>query len=184
MDTKLYFSLLFLFFLSTTTTSFYTNKLVKINHKYHKYHINFPVLTKKQNVIKLSNNINDLDNECNNECNNENKQPQSKFHYFGSFPRLEGKNDKGQLTWYPIGFAKDFGRKPRRITIRDTNYIVWRDNKMYYGLRDSCSHQGSSFMKGFTCNSAITCPYHGYVFNGENGTLMDIPELKYIESKL
>jgi len=183
MDTKLYFSLLFLFFLSTTTTSFYTNKLVKINHKYHKYHINFPVLTKKQNVIKLSNNINDLDNECNNECNNENKQPQSKFHYFGSFPRLEGKNDKGQLTWYPIGFAKDFGRKPRRITIRDTNYIVWRDNKMYYGLRDSCSHQGSSFMKGFTCNSAITCPYHGYVFNGENGTLMDIPELKYIESK-
>ena len=35
MDTKFYFSLLFLLSLSTTTTSFYTNKLVKINHKYH-----------------------------------------------------------------------------------------------------------------------------------------------------
>ena len=117
---------------------------------------------------------------------NQEEQPvqKSKLHRFGLYPRLDPPNDKGQLTWYPIGFAKDFGRKPKRVTIKDVNYIVWRDKKEYFGLRDSCSHQGSSFMRGEVCKNTITCPYHGYVFNGENGELVEIPEMKCIESSV
>ena len=104
--------------------------------------------------------------------------------YFGSFPRLEPPNNNGQLTWYPIGFSQDFGTTPTRITIRDTNYIVWKDkHKHLYSIRDSCSHQGSSFMLGKTCKNTIICPYHGYIFDGTNGELVQIPSLPHIESQ-
>lgn len=103
------------------------------------------------------------------------------FHKFGLYPRLNDINTKGQLTWYPIGFKNDFDNKPKRVTIRDINYIVWSDNNKYYALRDSCSHQGSSFMLGKVCKNTISCPYHGYIFNGD-GELVEIPKLKCIKS--
>lgn len=106
------------------------------------------------------------------------------FYKFGSNPRLEYPNDRGQLTWYPIGFSKDFGIKPRRITIRDIHYIVWKDKTTYYALRDCCSHQGSSFMLGDTMKNTISCPYHGYVFDGANGELVQIPKFPHLDSHL
>ena len=114
-----------------------------------------------------------------------NKQAQEQEqYYFGSFPRLDPPNERGQLTWYPIGFSDDFSKKPKKITIRDVNYIVWKDKEHeYYGMRDSCSHQGSSFMLGKTCKNTISCPYHGYIFDGSNGELVQIPKLPHIESK-
>jgi hypothetical protein len=103
---------------------------------------------------------------------------------FGSFPRLDPPNEKGQLTWYPIGFSSDFNKKPKRITIRDVNYVVWKDkHNDYYSIRDSCSHQGSSFMLGNTCKNTISCPYHGYIFDGSNGELVQIPKLPHVESQ-
>lgn len=104
------------------------------------------------------------------------------FYRFGSSPRLDYPNSNGLLTWYPIGFKSDFGIKPKRITIRDVNYVVWRDKFNYYALRDCCSHQGSSFMLGEVCKNTISCPYHGYIFDGTNGDLIEIPKLKYVES--
>jgi phenylpropionate dioxygenase-like ring-hydroxylating dioxygenase large terminal subunit len=104
------------------------------------------------------------------------------YYHYNIFPRLEYPNDKGQFTWYPIGFSKDFGIKPKQITIRDTNYVVWKDKLVYYGIRDCCSHQGSSFLLGETCKNTISCPYHGYIFDGSNGELVKIPKLPHIES--
>jgi phenylpropionate dioxygenase-like ring-hydroxylating dioxygenase large terminal subunit len=116
-------------------------------------------------------------NEINKELNHT-----KEFYHFGNFPRLEYPNINGQLTWYPIGFSKDFGINPKKITIRDINYVVWKDKLNYYGLRDCCSHQGSSFMLGETCKNTISCPYHGYIFDGSNGELIKIPKLQHIES--
>lgn len=124
------------------------------------------------------------------------------FYHFAKFPRIDPPNDKGQLTWYPIGFSSDFSKTPKRITILDTNYIVWKDNNSnnksgkhngngngnsngknsYYSISDSCSHQGSSFMLGKTCKNTIACPYHGYIFDGSNGELLQIPKLPHMES--
>ena len=105
------------------------------------------------------------------------------FYKLSTNPRLDFPNENGQLTWYPIGFCEDFGIKPTKIIIRDVNYIVWRDKKNYYGIRDCCSHQGSSFLLGDICKNTITCPYHGYMFDGSNGELIDIPKLQYTESQ-
>jgi len=105
------------------------------------------------------------------------------YYFLGEFPRLDYPNENGQLTWYPIGFSNDFTKKPTKVTIRDINYIVWKDKTMYYGMRDVCSHQGSSFMLGNTCKNTISCPYHGYIFDGSNGELVQIPKLPHIESE-
>jgi phenylpropionate dioxygenase-like ring-hydroxylating dioxygenase large terminal subunit len=114
-----------------------------------------------------------------------NKIVQSKLqeNRFGEFPRLDPPNDKGQLTWYPIGFSDNFSKKPTKVTIRDKNYVVWKDQSEYYGMRDVCSHQGSSFMLGKVCKNTISCPYHGYIFDGSNGELVQIPKLPHIESE-
>jgi phenylpropionate dioxygenase-like ring-hydroxylating dioxygenase large terminal subunit len=116
-----------------------------------------------------------------NERHNENSDSHG-FYHFDVDPRLEGPNEHGQLTWYPIGFSKDFGMRPKKVVIRDTNYVVWRDKKTYYGIRDCCSHQGSSFLLGETCKNTITCPYHGYKFDGSSGDLIQIPKLPHMES--
>ena len=113
----------------------------------------------------------------------EKSQSRGTFFQLGNKPSLEGPNYNGQLTWYPIGFAGQFSsQKPQRVTIRDVNYIVWKDGSQYYSLRDCCSHQGSSFLLGTASKNTITCPYHGYIFDGKNGNLIEIPKLSYMES--
>jgi phenylpropionate dioxygenase-like ring-hydroxylating dioxygenase large terminal subunit len=153
------------------------------------YQISNPINKIKQ--IKQNKLMNCLNGNCPNpgNCNNstlvkktDNIQ-NNKFYHYGLFPRMEGPNEKGELTWYPIGFSQDFGLKPQRVTIRDINYIVWKDKSDYYGLRDCCSHQGSSFMLGVTCKNTISCPYHGYIFDGNNGELIQIPKLEFVDSE-
>jgi phenylpropionate dioxygenase-like ring-hydroxylating dioxygenase large terminal subunit len=99
------------------------------------------------------------------------------FYNFGLHPRLEEPNIDGELTWYGIGVPSDFD-KQKKIKIRDINYIIWKDNNEYYGLRDACSHQGSSFEHGCILKNTITCPYHGYKYN-DIGELVDIPQYKF-----
>jgi phenylpropionate dioxygenase-like ring-hydroxylating dioxygenase large terminal subunit len=111
-----------------------------------------------------------------------NEKTNDYLYNYGTFPRLDYPNENGQLTWYPIGFSNAFSKNPTQITIWDTNYIVWKDKTQYYGMRDACSHQGSSFRNGKTCGNEIMCPYHGYSFNGKNGELMKIPKLEHIKS--
>jgi len=135
-----------------------------------KTHIQQPHNTQPHNVF-------DLDNH-----DHSKKEKEIELFHLGSFPRLDCPNENGQLTWYPIGFSKDFGIKPTLVTIRDVNYIVWRDKLVYYGLRDCCSHQGSSFMLGQTCKNTISCPYHGYIFDGTNGELIQIPQMPHMAS--
>ena len=138
-------------------SSFVNNKFV-VNRK----------MLSTTNQFDISNNINNINNI---NTNNE-------FYRFNILPRLDEPNETGILTWYPIGFSNDFTLKPKRITIRDINYIVWKDNyNNYYGLRDCCSHQGSSFQFGEVNKNTISCPYHGYIFDGTNGELIEIPEL-------
>jgi phenylpropionate dioxygenase-like ring-hydroxylating dioxygenase large terminal subunit len=149
-------------FLTNCHCFFYSNKYITNKINQHKFNV------KIQNVGLESKVINETKHN---------------FYYFGAFPRLDAPNDKGQLTWFPVGFASDFGNNPTRITVRDVNYIIWKDKtNHYYGIRDSCSHQGSSFLLGNTCKNTISCPYHGYIFDGSNGELVQIPKLPHVES--
>jgi phenylpropionate dioxygenase-like ring-hydroxylating dioxygenase large terminal subunit len=101
----------------------------------------------------------------------------------GFKPRLNNINQNGELTWYAIGLPEDFNNIPQKITIRDVNYIIWKNDYVYYGLKDVCSHQGSSFQGGYIINDTINCPYHGYVFNGTCGELIKIPDINNNKNK-
>jgi phenylpropionate dioxygenase-like ring-hydroxylating dioxygenase large terminal subunit len=145
------------------------------------------ILNKKQisrkNILhnQLNENIQNSENLENN-IQNSNQDTKNKFYHFNIFPRLEEPNENGFLTWYPIGFSNDFTIKPKSVVIRDINYVVWKDKNTYYGLRDCCSHQGSSFQYGESFKNTITCPYHGYIFDGTNGELIEIPKLLHTHS--
>ena len=99
---------------------------------------------------------------------------------FNYEPKINKINKNGELTWYPIGLSNEFNYDiPKQVKIRDINYIVWKDKNGYYGLRDICTHQGSSFIGGNIKDDTISCPYHGYIFNGTCGELIDIPKYKF-----
>jgi hypothetical protein len=63
------------------------------------------------NYNNCNNNISN--NSNNNISNNSNNKKANELYHFGSFPRMDFPNDKGQLTWYPIGFSQDFGHRRR-----------------------------------------------------------------------
>ncbi len=166
-------------FLILGNTESFTSQQFKINFfKNNLFKTNF--FKNKFGLKTINNNI--QSDNINGDVKNVTNHKHEFFHY-GIFPRLDdGPNENGHLTWYPIGFSKNFGIKPQKITIRDLNYVVWKDKSSYYGIRDCCSHQGSSFMLGETCKNTITCPYHGYIFDGTNGELVKIPKLPHVES--
>lgn len=88
-------------------------------------------------------------------------------------------NENGQLTWFPIGFAKEFKKNVKQFPeIKKKRYVAWRDDDKFYGLRDACCHEGSSFQNGKNDGCLISCPYHGYTFNGTSGNLVSIPFMK------
>lgn len=80
--------------------------------------------------------------------------------------------------WYVIGAKNEFNNNQKKITIKNKNFIIWKYNNSYYGLKDCCTHQGSSFVNGKIHKNTITCPYHGYIFNGTDGNLLHIPGVK------
>ena len=129
------------------------NLLMKRNSKLFNNNLFYFECDKKNNdeCIKIINSKNKELNETDNSIHNKNI-----FYRFGTFPRLDYPNKNGQLTWYPIGFSNEFSNIPKKVTIRDINYVVWKDSTSYYGLRDCCSHQGSSFIGGKTFKNTIS----------------------------
>jgi phenylpropionate dioxygenase-like ring-hydroxylating dioxygenase large terminal subunit len=96
------------------------------------------------------------------------------------YPKLTYENlaeqDKYDLQWYVIGVPSDFcENKPKKITIWNKNYAVWKmDDGQYAALDDVCSHKGASLSGGIVENNTILCPYHGYEFDNE-GSLKKVP---------
>lgn len=81
--------------------------MLLINNNYGFLHTNKFI----KNKIQVYKSEKILQNEVKNTFMNETK---SEFYYFGSFPRLDYPNDKGQLTWYPIGFSNDFTKNQQK----------------------------------------------------------------------
>ena len=87
------------------------------------------------------------------------------------------------ISWYVIGDISTFkNNSPKKITIWNKDYVVWKNNNDYYACDNICPHRGASLAKGKVCNSNnIVCPYHGYEFNS-NGELKIVPGLNFKEN--
>ena len=162
----------------------YTNILFNKNSGFISNKNNFFKNINIFNILKKNTIENKIENTA--EIKKNNTKKNMNFYNFGNNPRLAEPNEYGELTWYPIGINTIFKtKKPIKITVRDIDYVVWKDeNKKYYCLRNACSHQGASLSQGIVDNNCISCPYHGYIFDGESGKLNSIPFYETKENDL
>lgn len=96
----------------------------------------------------------------------------------GELPDLGFRN-----YWYPAIAAWRLRRRPKSITLLGERIVLFRDRGKPYALADRCSHRGAPLSMGkclYPGSGTISCPYHGWTFNGANGTcaakLMEGPE--------
>ncbi len=82
--------------------------------------------------------------------------------------------------WHPVSLSRRLGKKPRAVTVCDTDLVVYRTASGGVGaLRDECPHRRMRLSEGWVDGEAIVCPYHGfrYALDGE-GQSPATPQLK------
>ena len=91
--------------------------------------------------------------------------------------------------WYPAVEEKKIGRNPVALRLLGDQVVFFRDTEeRVVALSDTCPHRGAFFSGGIgkgrgnaEFKGHITCPYHGYTFNGQGkcvAALTDGPESK------
>ena len=83
--------------------------------------------------------------------------------------------------WWAVARSEEItGTKPINVDIDDQPVVLWRDKDgITRALEDRCPHRRAPLSLGCILPSgAIQCGYHGWTYNGENGQLVDIPNLK------
>jgi phenylpropionate dioxygenase-like ring-hydroxylating dioxygenase large terminal subunit len=81
--------------------------------------------------------------------------------------------------WYPaIRSAALRGRKMQTAMLLGIPLVLGRkEDGGIFAMRDSCPHRGIPLSCGWFDGSAVTCKYHGWVFEPESGQCMEIPSL-------
>lgn len=87
--------------------------------------------------------------------------------------------------WYPALSSRRVGKKPVRVTMLGEDIVLYRDGDGIFALEDRCAHRGTRLSRGqleFPGSGTITCPYHGWTYDGRTGqaraALMEGPQAK------
>lgn len=87
--------------------------------------------------------------------------------------------------WYPAVLSRKLRKAPVRLTLLGEDVVVWRDGAQVFALADRCAHRGARLSRGkceFPGSGTISCPYHGWTFDGRSGkpmaALMEGPAAK------
>jgi len=86
-----------------------------------------------------------------------------------------------EAIWWAVARSEEISAdKPFNVDIGDQPIVLWRDTDgTVRALEDRCPHRRAPLSLGCILGSgAIQCGYHGWTFDGENGQLVDIPNLK------
>ena len=80
--------------------------------------------------------------------------------------------------WYPVGWANQLKRgEVTPVVIWQQAIAVYRDTAgQLHALEDVCPHRGVALHKGIVQGHNLTCPYHGWEFNGD-GQCVNVPYL-------
>jgi len=85
--------------------------------------------------------------------------------------------------WYPVVWECDLlPNKPTKITLFDTDYVIakrslQKDESDVIALLDRCPHKSAALSEGrVTDCGAFQCAYHGWSFDGNDGSCVEIPQ--------
>lgn len=84
-------------------------------------------------------------------------------------------------AWWAVARSEEVtATKPINVDIGDQPVVLWRDKDgVVRALEDRCPHRRAPLSLGCVLGSGmIQCGYHGWTFNGKDGQLVDIPNLK------
>lgn len=56
-----------------------------------------------------------------------------------------------------------------RIEVGGQTLALFRREGQVFAVGDSCPHMGASLSEGYLDGKAVVCPWHGWVFNLEDG---------------
>ena len=77
--------------------------------------------------------------------------------------------------WYVVAGAHDVTTKPVAVTVRDVDYVLWRDaDGQLVAAPDRCTHREARLSLGVVGDGCLTCPYHGWAF-GTDGRCVAVP---------
>ena len=97
------------------------------------------------------------------------KPSEMPYERFG-IPKLGFEN-----YWYPVLTAREVRGKPRAVRLVGRDIVLFRDKGELFALDDRCPHRGVKLSAGkcdYAVTGTITCPYHGWTFDGASGQLV------------
>jgi nitrite reductase/ring-hydroxylating ferredoxin subunit len=77
--------------------------------------------------------------------------------------------------WYPVLTPREVKRKPRAVRLLGRDIVLFRDAGKLFALDDRCPHRGVKLSAGacaYAGSGTISCPYHGWTFDGASGQLV------------
>lgn len=72
--------------------------------------------------------------------------------------------------WYPAMLASELKNRPVRRRMLGEDIAFWRDGGKVHAIADRCPHRGASMSNGhvrFPGSGTLSCPYHGWTFDGQ-----------------
>ena len=76
--------------------------------------------------------------------------------------------------WYPALLSRELTSRPVKRRMLGETIALWRDGGKPYAIANRCPHRGASLSEGhvrFPGSGTLTCPYHGWTFDGATGCL-------------
>ena len=79
--------------------------------------------------------------------------------------------------WYPAVPSRTLRNKPLAIRLLGQDIVLYRSRGKVCALQDRCAHRGLPLSIGkVRFPGTITCPYHGWTFNGEGACVAVLTE--------
>jgi nitrite reductase/ring-hydroxylating ferredoxin subunit len=86
--------------------------------------------------------------------------------------------------WYPVAWSRDvLLNKPTQVTVFDVNYVIakipeGKNGETIVAMEDRCPHKSAFLSEGrVTSTGYLQCAYHGWSFDGKDGTCVEIPQV-------
>ena len=80
-------------------------------------------------------------------------------------------------TWTPIGDEGDFPSDTKTCIDGETaKLVVCNVGGQFFATSNVCPHAGLPLGEGELRGKILTCPFHGYTYNIENGGNIDMPD--------